>query len=421
MAILIKNVLLPEQGKVNILIVDQHIVAIDNTILNLPEESKQIDASGLIALPGLVNGHTHAAMTLFRGFGDDMPLMTWLSTRIWPAEAKLTDEDVYWGTRLACLEMIRSGTIFFQDMYWRFNAMARAVQDAGLRAGVGAVMIDVAGEAQAQECRRLAEQTFEQSRDYSARIQYVLTPHAIYTVSEASLRWVADFSEKHQLPVHIHLSETHTEVTECLRQHGILPAIYLDRVGLLNSRAILAHGVYLSDPELDLIAQRGATLVTNPVSNLKLAVGSIFPYSKARARHIPMALGSDGAASNNSLDLFQDLKTFALIQKHADQDPTVLPAGDAWAIATGQKAPLFGQSGRIAVGEKADLLLISQNLPEITPQHDLISNLVYAATGHVVDTVIVEGRILMQGRHIEGEKEIQQEAIARARSLCKTS
>ncbi|MBF0190389.1 MAG: amidohydrolase [Magnetococcales bacterium] len=418
MNLLIRNTRLPGASEpIDIQISQGRIQAMGPALTPL-DHSELLDAQGMAATPGLVNGHTHASMTLFRGFGDDMPLMQWLQTRIWPAEARLTENDVYWGARLACLEMIRSGTVAFEDMYWHFHGMARAVEESGLRAGVGAVMIDVAGEDQAASCRRLTEQTFEESSRYSERVRFTLTPHAIYTVSPASLRWTAEFSARHDLPVHIHLSETHHEVEQCLQQHGVRPAVHLDRQGLLTPRVLLAHGVWLDDDELDLIAARGATLVTNPVSNMKLAVGGVFPFARAAARNIPIALGSDGAASNNSLDLFQEMKCLALIQKHAQNDPTALPAHEAWDVATGARASLLGRSGRLVPGERADLLLLRNEDPEMTPEHDLVSNLVYAATGHVVDTMIVDGKILMKNRIIPGEEEIRRQARAIAARVC---
>ena len=419
MTLCIQNAWLVDRGLVQISIQKGIITAITpQTSPSLPSEHN-LDAKGMATVPGFVNGHSHAAMTLFRGFGDDMPLMEWLQTRIWPAEARLTEEDVYWGTRLACLEMIRSGTLYFEDMYWHFHGMARAVEESGLRAGLGAVIIDGAGEKQAQACKTLAEKLLEEAKTYSDRIHFTLTPHAIYTVSTQSLRWIRDFSAKHNLLVHIHLSETQHEVEQCLQEHGVRPAVYLDQLGLLHPNMLLAHAVHLEEAELDLIAKRGATLVTNPVSNMKLAVGAAFPYRKAAARDIPIALGTDGAASNNALDMFQDMKVLALLQKHADQDPTALPAGEAWAIATGTKAPLLGQSGRIAVGEKADLLLLRHNTPETTPNHHFLSNMVYAATGHLVDTTIVAGRVLMQNRQIPDEEKICHEVHERAKKLCK--
>ena len=414
----IQNAWLPDQGLVHIQIQDGQITAMGGEP-SFPPTAQCLDAKGMAVVPGFVNGHSHAAMTLFRGFGDDMPLMTWLQTCIWPAEARLTEEDVYWGTRLACLEMIRSGTVFFEDMYWQFHGMARAVEDSGLRAGIGAVMIDVEGEKQAQACQYLTEKCFAEAKAYSDRIHFTLTPHAIYTVSSKSLRWVSDYSAKHDLPVHIHLSETLYEVEQCLREHGVRPTVYLDQQGLLHPKVLLAHAVHLDDDELDLIAKRGPTLVTNPVSNMKLAVGGVFPYRKAVARDIPIALGTDGAASNNTLDMFQDMKVLTLIQKHADQDPTVLPATEAWSVATGAKAPLLGQRGRIAVGEKADLLLLRYTDVETTPNHHFLSNMVYAATGHLVDTMIVDGQVLMQNRQVQDEAKILYEANQRAKKLCK--
>ena len=418
MTLHIKNAWLPKVGVVDIQTANGKISAIAPSLPPV-DGAEIVDVKNMAATSGLVNGHTHAAMTLFRGFGDDMHLMEWLETRIWPAEAKLNEEDVYWGTRLACLEMIRSGTVAFEDMYWHFHGMAKAVEESGIRSGVGAVMIDVAGEKQAAHCREQAIQFLEESSRYSERIQFTLTPHAIYTVSAASLRWTAEFSEQHKLPIHIHLSETAFEVSECIKQYGVRPAVHLDQQGLLTPRTILAHGVYLDDAELDLIAKRGSTIVSNPVSNMKLAVGGVFPYARAAKRGIPIGLGTDGAASNNNLDMFQELKIFALIQKHADKNPTSLPAAEAWNVATGINAPLLGQgSGLLKVGENADIIFLRRFEPEITPTHDFVSNLVYSATGHVVDTVVVAGKVLMQNRHIDGEEEIRKEASARAKIIC---
>jgi 5-methylthioadenosine/S-adenosylhomocysteine deaminase len=379
-----------------------------------------LDAAGMALLPGLVNGHTHAAMTLMRGYGDDLPLMQWLQERIWPTEAKLTEDDVYWGTRLACAEMIRSGTVRFWDMYWQPAAVARAVQDAGVRASVALPLVDGLDPDKSDALRVDAERSLETLADAGTRITPTLGPHGIYTVSEKSLQWVAELSAERQLPVHIHLSETEGEVHDCVAAHGIRPAQYLDRIGLLTPRTLLAHGVWLDDDELALVGERGATIVTNPVSNLKLAVGRVFPYGAARGYGIPVGLGTDGASSNNSLDMFQDVKYLALAQKHAARDPAALPATEAWAVASGQRAPLLGQSGRVAVRETADFLLVRSDAPELTPG-DLTANLVYAAAGSVVDTTVVAGRVLMRGGEIADESEIREGAVASARRLGVTS
>jgi 5-methylthioadenosine/S-adenosylhomocysteine deaminase len=205
-------------------------------------------------------------------------------------------------------------------------------------------------------------------------------------------------------------------VQDCLKAHGVRPAPYLDRLGLLTPSTLLAHGVWLDDDELALIGQRGATVVTNPVSNLKLAVGRVFPYATAREHGIPVGLGTDGASSNNSLDLLQDVKYLSLIQKHAARDPAAMPAPEAWAVATGQRAPLLGTPGRLAAGEPADFLLVRCDAPEMTPG-DLVANLVYAASGAVVDTTVVAGKVLMRAGVIENEAEVDQGAIASARRL----
>jgi 5-methylthioadenosine/S-adenosylhomocysteine deaminase len=375
-----------------------------------------IDAAGMQLVPGLVNGHTHAAMTLFRGYGDDMPLMEWLRKRIWPVEARLDADDVYWGARLACAEMIRTGTVRFWDMYWQPGATARAVEDAGLRATVGAPLIDGGDPGRAEELRDDAVRSLEELAGRGQRVSPALSPHAIYTVSEESLRWIAEKAAERDLPIHIHVSETEQEVSDCVAAHGARPVAYLDRVGLLGPRTLLAHGVWLDDEELDRVAERGATLVTNPVANLKLAVGGVFRYAAARERGIPVGLGTDGPGSNNSLDLFQDVKMFALLQKHEAQDPAATPAAEAWGVATGRLAPLLGASGRLGPGEPADFLLLRADAPELT-LGDLAADLVYAASGAVVDTTVVAGEALMRGGVVPGLDEVRARAIERARRL----
>src|SRR3954469_9524866 len=368
----------------------------------LPREGDEvIDADGMAIVPGLVNGHTHAAMTLFRGHGDDLPLMRWLQEVIWPVEAHLEAEDVYWGTRLACLEMIRTGTVRFWDMYWHPGATVRAVEDAGIRAAVAGPLFDLGDAAGQDGIAEMAERGLEEIGEARSHIQPALGPHAIYTVSEGGLRWIAEASAERGLPIHIHVSETEDEVVRCVRDHGARPADYLDRVGVLGPRTVLAHGVWLDESELALVEERGATVVTNPVANLKLAVGRVFPYRAARRHEIPVGLGTDGAGSNNSLDLLQDAKFLALLQKHEARDPSVLPADETWQVVTGAAAPLLGTSGRIAEGEPADFLLVRSDTPAVAVG-DFVACLIYAASGSVIDTTIVNGRVLMRGGVVEG-------------------
>ncbi|HXF30393.1 MAG TPA: amidohydrolase [Solirubrobacterales bacterium] len=384
----------------------------DGTIAALGPEvvagqgEETLDAAGAILVPPLVNGHTHAAMTLFRGSGGDLPLMPWLEERIWPVEAKLEPEDVYWGARLACLEMIRSGTTRFWDMYWHPEATARAVADAGLRAAIGAPMFDQGRDP--KEAQEQARESLETLAATGGAVTAALAPHSIYMVSEGSLAFLAELSAETGAPVQIHLSETKPEVDDCIGEHGRRPAAYLDDLGLLSERAVLAHGVWLDDEELDLIAARGATVVSNPAANMKLAVGKVFDWPSARAAGVRVALGTDGAGSNDSLDLLADLKLFALAQRHAAADATAIAVDDAWAIATGAKAPLLGATP-LAVGEAADFLLLDPTAPELAVG-ELTADLVYAADRTAVDTVVVAGRVLMRG----GVQPERAEVVARA-------
>jgi 5-methylthioadenosine/S-adenosylhomocysteine deaminase len=392
---------------------DGRIVAVGEEV-RAEDGDEVVDGSGTALVPGLVNAHTHAAMTLFRGYGDDLPLMQWLREKIWPVEANLDADDVYWGARLACLEMIRSGTVRFWDMYWQPAATARAVADSGLRATIGAPLIDTGGAGG----RSLQEQALESLEALAGieRVERALAPHAIYTVSEESLRWIAERAAEHDVPIHVHLSETEQEVADCVREHGARPAAYLDGTGALGPATLLAHAVWLDDAELDLIAERGATVVSNPVANLKLAVGRVFDYRAARRRGIGVGLGTDGAGSNNSLDLLQEVKYLSLLQKHEARDPAALPAHEAWEVATGRAAPLLGVSGRIAPGEPGDFLLVRTDSPELA-LGDLVANLVYAAAGSVVDTTVVAGRVLMRSGEVEGAEEVTARALERARRL----
>ena len=378
-------------------------------------EDEVIDGSGLLLCPPMVNGHTHAAMTLFRGFGDDMELMEWLRTRIWPAEAKLEPEDVYWGTRLACLEMIRSGTTKFVDMYWHGPEVARAVTDAGVRAVVSGVIIDELDPAKGEALRPRVTDVLDRLSEVGPRVQPSLGPHAIYTVSPETLGWVAELAADRDVPLHIHLSETEHEVEDCLDAHGKRPAGYLDDLGALGPRTVLAHGVWLDRHELDLIAERGATVVANPAANMKLAVGGMLPYPAAAAAGAALGLGTDGVSSNSNLDMFEEVKLFALSQKHASGDPSTLPAGDALAIARGLGSSVLAGAA-LAVGEPADFLLLRASDPELSAGN-LEADLVYAAGGSIVDTTVVAGEVLMQDRQVADAEETVAEVRARAQRL----
>jgi 5-methylthioadenosine/S-adenosylhomocysteine deaminase len=374
-----------------------------------------IDASGMVLCPPMVNAHTHAAMTLFRGFGDDMPLMEWLRTRIWPAEAKLEPEDVYWGTRLACVEMIRAGTARFFDMYWHGGEAARAVVDSGIRAAVSSVIIDQLDAARGREMRDEVIASLDRIAEAGERVDPSLGPHSIYTVSQESLAWIAELAAERGVAVQIHLSETQQEVADCLEAHGKRPAAFLDELGFLGPRTILAHGVWLDEAELELIAELGATVVANPAANMKLAVGGVLPYPAAGRAGVRLGLGTDGTSSNSNLDSFEEVKLFSLSQKQASGDPATLPASEALAIARGIRSPVLGGTP-LAAGQPADFLLLRGQEPELSAG-DLDADLVYAAGGAIVDTTVVAGEVLMRDREVAGAEEAVAEVRARAGRL----
>jgi 5-methylthioadenosine/S-adenosylhomocysteine deaminase len=393
--------------------VNGEIAAIGSGVKPEPGD-EVIDAGGMLLAPPMVNGHTHAAMTLFRGFGDDLPLMEWLETKIWPAEAKAEPEDVYWGARLAAVEMIRSGTSKFFDMYWHSPDAARAAVDAGLRCVASAVYFDPP-DGDDERMRELALAWIEELSALSPLVTPSFGPHAIYTVKRDSLAWLAEHAREREAPLQIHLSETEQEVADCLDAHGKRPAHYLDELGLLGPATALAHGVFLDPGELALVAERGATVVTNPAANMKLAVGGVFPYPAAAAAGVAIGLGTDGVSSNNNLDLFEEAKLLGLVQKHAAADPSVLPATEALAIARGLRSPLMGGTP-LEPGQSADFLLLDRETPELSAG-DLDADLVYAASGAVVDTTVVAGRVLMRGREAPGAEEAVTEVRARAKKL----
>jgi 5-methylthioadenosine/S-adenosylhomocysteine deaminase len=392
---------------------------IESLGVDLPAD-RVIEAAGLYAFPSLKNAHTHAGMTLFRGYGDDLPLMEWLQTKIWPAELMLTEEDVYHGTRLALLEMLKGGTTWLADMYWHRDGVARAVRDMGMKGHIASVFIDLGDQDKAKEqCDRTLDRLAESDK-FGPRVKMALGPHAIYTVSNESLEWIGRLAEAEDLIVHIHLSETKGEVADCKKQHGTTPARLLDRLGLVGRNLVAAHGIYLDEEERAMLAEAGATVVTNPVSNLKLAVGDIFPYREAREAGLRVALGTDGAGSNNNLDLIEEMKIAALVQKHRTGDPTCLPAREALGLATTAPAEAFGLgSGRIEPGAPAALMLVDLGAPSTQPVHDPVSNLVYAANASAVHTTICDGEVLMHDRIVEvvDEEEVIREATAAARNL----
>jgi 5-methylthioadenosine/S-adenosylhomocysteine deaminase len=357
---------------------------------------------GCVLLPGLINSHAHAAMSLLRGFADDVPLMTWLQEHIWPAEARwVSDAFVEEGTRLACCEFLFSGITTFNDMYFFPQAAARAVLESGLRAVLGLTILEFP-TAYANDADGYFEHGLA-ARDAlrgEARLGFALAPHAPYTVSDRTFERVMTFAEELDLPVHLHVHETAHEVAEGIRLHGVRPIRRLQALGVLGPRLIAVHSVHLDASEIALYARHGVSVAHCPHSNLKLASG-IAPIAQLRAAGVNVAIGTDGAASNNRLDLLGELHTAALIAKAASGDASVLPAAEALELATLGGALAIGRGhdlGSIEAGKLADLISVDLDEPGALPVFDPISQLVYSAGRHHVRDVWVAGERLLVDR-----------------------
>jgi len=399
MDILIKNApaLLPEGlsgGPADICISGERILSVGSVPKDfIPEQV--IDASGMLAVPGLVNAHTHAYMTLFRNCADDLAFNDWLFGRILPLEDLLTAEDCYWGTLLGCMEMLSTGTASFLDMYIFCGSAARAVSDCGMRAVLSRGLTDSAGEDPAGGKRRLTD-ALDEMREWGnvPGLSFMLAPHAPYTCSERYQREIAELSHDTGVPVNLHLAESDAETATILEKHGCTPTELFDRTGLLSDTTVAAHCVKLSDGDIDILARRGVSVATNPVSNLKLANG-VARIPELLGRGVNVALGTDGAASNNTLNMFRELAFLGLLRKGLDADPTAVTAAQCLSAATAGGAAALGlDSGAIAPGKLADITLIDLDRINLFPRNNLLSSLVYSANGSEVSTVIVSGKIL---------------------------
>ena len=385
-----------------------------------PHDAEIIDARHGIIMPGLVNAHGHTAMTLFRGFADDLPLQEWLFTKIFPAEsAFLNPDSVYWGALLGCVEMIASGTTTVSDGYFYQDATAQAFQRAGLRALIAQGVIDfpAPGVPDPKENLKEGRRFMQKWTGASDLLRPGLFCHSLTTCSETTLRGAMQLSEAFSSPLQIHLSETEAEVQEVLNRTGKRPAIYLDDLDLLNERLIAVHGVHLSDDEIERIGRRGAAVVHCPESNMKLASG-VARISRMVEKGVRVGLGTDGVASNNNLDLFQEMDTAAKLGKVYTQDPMTTGAAMVLKMATVWGAKILGlekEIGTIQVGKKADVIVVDLQRPHLVPLYHPMSTLVYAASGSDVKDVIINGKILMRDRemiHVDTE-----EVMAKVREI----
>ena len=414
-AILLKDITIDGSLK-DILIQGRRISKIgeagDSVGWEISGDIETMDCSGMVAIPGFVNMHTHSPMSLMRGIEEDVKFQYWLR-KIWEVEKNLDHDYVYWATKLACLEMIKTGTTTFNDQYWFFEDSVRAATEMGMRIATG---YDVMDKGDPAEAERQKEQCEKKSAPFLGSdnpcLIYEIAFHAIYSVSENMMLWVNDFARKHDLNIHIHLSETLKEVEDCKAAHGgLTPVEYLDRLGILSDRVLAAHTLWVSPSDIEILAKRGVHCIHNINSNAKLASGYRFPYNELRDAGVNVCIGTDGCASSNNLDIQEAMKTSALFQKAWRDDPSALPIPELMDMATvnGAKA-LRLDAGRIEEGAVADISIVDTDNSFFLSHGSFLANFVYSAHSDCIDSVICNGKFLMRHREVEGEKEILKEA-----------
>ncbi|MCQ2149862.1 MAG: amidohydrolase [Bacteroidales bacterium] len=386
-SLLLKNVLF-EGRETNILSEEGHFKCLD--VADGATASTEMDCDGLAIVPALYNAHTHAAMSLVRGYADDMPLQEWLTEHIWPFESNLTREDIRRGSELALKEMKGTGSVMFNDMYFEIEQTIAEVEKSGMRALIGITVMDNHSLSQTRQKQQFIREWKDPT---GGRIKLAIAPHAIYTVSAERLRRCTEFARENDMKIHIHLAETKKEVQDCLAEHGMTPVRYLDSLGVLGPDVIAAHCVHVEKEEWDILARRGVTAVNCPCSNMKLGSGR-FPYEDAISSGVRIALGTDSSSSNNNLDLREEMKFAALLAK-VNGDPTLLPAKEVMKWAGADSASALGvDGGEIAEGKVADCILLDLGNIKMTPCHNLESNWVYAADSSCIKAVICNGKII---------------------------
>ena len=395
------------------------IVAVDEP--GTLDGDDELDAENGLVIPGLVNAHTHVAMTLLRGLADDKPLDAWLQEDVWPVEAELTAEDIRAGAELGLVEMIRSGTTQLSDMYFEVEEIAEAVDQAGMRAVLGFTAVTVGKDDEGARADLQESLDVARALDGAAdgRVRTTFQPHSLTTVGEEYLREFVPQALEDGLSIHLHANETRDEVTPIVEEHGLRPLAYAADVGLLDGDSYVAHGVHVDDSEIDLLAETDTGVAHCPASNMKLASG-MAPVQDLLDAGVTVGIGTDGAASNNDLDMFDEMRDAAMLGKLAADDASAVDAGTVVEMATENGAELLGfDSGRIEAGANANLAVIDLDAPHLTPAHDLVSHLAYAVCGSDVCHTVCDGEVLMRDRTVDvfDEAAVRERAAERAEAL----
>ncbi len=375
------------------------------------DSTEVVDCTGKVAVPGFVNMHTHAGMSMMRGVGEDIAFHEWLD-RIWKIEADITPEYVYHATRMACLEMIKTGTTTFNDHYWYSPMAQKAAAELGLRSVHAYVICDKNDPDEAERQKIQCQEMYDISRNWPSNASFAIAIHAIYSVSEPMILWATDFARSHGLKIHIHVSETRKEVADCKAEHGGLsPVEYLDRLGVLGPDVIAAHTLWVSEKDIVILGKRGVNCVHNVNSNLKLASGYRFLYNELRDAGANICLGTDGCASSNNLDMLETIKTSAMIQKAWRDDPTAMPLDELMQMSSANAGKALGLNiGKIEEGALADILIIDTDNYSFMSPGTFEANLIYSAHSDCIESVICDGRFIMRDRVVPLEKEILREA-----------